>query len=258
MLYHLYNNTIDLHFDEKAHKYTINGKGIDGVSTSIKILAMDKVDDWAVNLDFNKFQELWDAGLNWKDAFRQAKKFHASERDGRADLGTNVHKVIEYYVKSRIRHQKEDPETKWTTQPGMDLTKQEGERFMLFVHWAEDNVASFVDSERPVYSKKYKYCGTLDFTCYLKGHKELFVGDIKNAKYIYPKNFLQTAAYEGALKEETGQVIEGRVIVRIGDDHIETIKREDFKTDYASFLAALRLSRWYNKIQKELLSYAKR
>lgn len=239
MIYHLYNNTVELDFNEAKHKYTIDGKGIDGVSTSIKILAMSKVDDWAVNMDFQKFYELYDSGLNFDDAIKQAKKFHMAERDGRADLGTNVHKMIEYFITGKT----------------IDFlaTKSEYERLKLFIDWAEENVDHFVDSERPVYSKKDKYCGTLDFTCVLKGQDGLWLGDIKNAKYIYPKNFLQTAAYQKAYTEETNRPIVGRIIVRLADDSVEVVKRLKFKEDYSNFKAALKLNRWYTKLEKDLM-----
>lgn len=244
--YSLYNDTIKLDFDPVKHKYTIDGKGIDGVSTSIKILAMSKVDDWAVNMDFTKFEELLDRGINFGDAIKEAKKYHMAERDGRADLGTNVHKAIELFIKGDYESQKR-----------LDLTKEENIRVMNFIKWSAANVDHFVDSERPVYSKKDKFCGTLDFTCVLKGQDGLWMGDIKNAKYIYPKNFLQTAAYQKAYTEETGRPFNGRIIVRLGDDSVEIVKRDHFKDDYAMFKAALRLNRWYNAIQKDIMRATK-
>ena len=166
-----------------------------------------------------------------------------AERDGRADLGTNVHYGIEGFIKhGEIVHDPLDP-----------FTVDELKRINLFVRWAEEAVDHFVDSERPVYSKKDKFCGTLDFTCVLEGQDGLWMGDIKNAKYIYPKNFLQTAAYQKAYTEETGRPFNGRIIVRLGDDNVEVIKRDHFKEDYAMFKAALRLNRWYNKIQKDIM-----
>lgn len=247
MIFKLYNDTIELCFDPVKHKYTIDGKGIDGVSTSIKILAMSKVDDWAVNLDFNKFEELWDRGINYGDAIRMAKKFHAEQRDGRADLGTNVHKGIENFINLVNPFHEIDREVIIAS-----FTEEEKARVRLFMKWADLNVDHFVDSERPIYSKKDKYCGTLDFTCVLKGQDGLWLGDIKNAKYIYPKNFLQTAAYQAAYTEETKRPIIGRIIVRLGDDYVEVVKRTKFKPDYASFKACLKLGRWYSKIEKEL------
>lgn len=243
MIYKLYDGKILLEFDPIKHKYTIDGKGIDGVSTTIKILSMSKVDDWAVSMDMLALKEMilsrdkLSAAI-LDDMIKAASRFHASERDGKADQGTNVHACIESFIKTGEAF----PEP---------VTAEEAHRVMRFIDWAKENVSEFVDSERPVYSKKYKYCGTLDFTCFLKGHTGLFVGDIKNAKYIYPKNFLQTAAYQQALNEETGKNIEGRVIVRLGPDVIEIAERLDFKEDFAAFKAALKLSRWFGKASKK-------
>lgn len=242
MLTKLYNGTIELDFDPKVHKYTLNGKKVDGVTSILKMINKPALIGWAVRTDMADLKEalLRSPKITRQDLdelIKEASNKHEEIKNVSADFGTIVHAGIEYYIKRGSYH----------FQDG----EAEQKAITTFISWAQDNVKEFVDSERVVYSKKHKYCGTLDFTCYLKDTDGLFVGDIKTTGHIYPEYLLQTAAYALAYQEEMGTSVVGRVIVRLKEGEIETKITRDRKEDEAAFKAVLKVSRRLNKLSLE-------
>ncbi len=244
MIVKLYKDTLELDFDPVKHQYTLGGKKIDGVTSILKIINKPALIGWAVKTDLAHLRaallespNLTESSLN--ELIKEASNRHENIKTVSADFGTNVHQAIEYYIKG-------DAEA--LNQLTEKLNDEEIEAIKTFISWAEKSVGKFVDSERVVYSRKNRYCGTLDFTAFLKDGTGLYVGDIKTTGHIYPEYFLQTAAYEMAFREETGLNIEGRIIVRLKAGELETRITKDKTKDGAAFKAILKAYRRLNKL----------
>ena len=82
MRYELYGGEILLDFDPVEHKYTIDGRGIDGVSTALKVLSMSKVDDWAIRIDFQEFMDLYEGEGFDEDEWEQHLRRHGARSGG--------------------------------------------------------------------------------------------------------------------------------------------------------------------------------
>jgi hypothetical protein len=102
--------------------------------------------------------------------------------------GTTVHSIVEAYKKG--------------TSLNVDNIPDEFRPYaQAFYKWAEMMDISIVEMEKTVFCEKYQYGGTLDLLVRINGKKELIVVDVKTGKDIYQEAFMQTAAYQYALKE---------------------------------------------------------
>lgn len=234
----LYDGSIVLDFDEARHRYTIAGKKVDGVTSILHMINKPALIGWAVRTDLAHLKESLLASpkithSDLDELIKESSKKHDTIKTVSAGFGTSVHKYIENYIKGIEQEEPKDPEVKRVTG--------------LFISWAKENVLEFRDSERMVYSRKNKYCGTLDFTCFLKGGGGIYVGDLKTTGHIYPEYFLQTAAYMDAYREETGTNVEGRIIIRLKDT-IEVAITKDRTKDSGAFKAVLKAYRRLNEL----------
>src|SRR6202000_1231661 len=96
--------------------------------------------DWAAMIEAGKWDEVAEA----------AKKAHASKRDKAADAGTDVHALIETYIKSCIE-----------TNKGIALAHNVNElpQVSKFIDWAMQNGVVFYESEKKLYSPSEKFAG---------------------------------------------------------------------------------------------------
>ena len=107
--------------------------------------------------------------------------------------------------------------------------------------WIQENKPTVIIAEKPLYSKRYGYAGTLDLFCATnktkKGHRMLI--DIKSG--MFDSAGPQTAAYEVLAREETGfKGIIDRFVLRLPKDGSEggMVALTD-KTDLQYFLHKL-------------------
>ena len=163
----------------------------------------------------------WAANLGWEASQRQMKE--------KGELGSLVHKQIELYLKKQIKN--------------FDLQSLEIKvRCELIRDWIESNNLEVIDSERIVWSDKYKYAGSLDVLCRIG--KDYCIVDFKNTSGIWPTQFVQQAAYAKALREREDIKVKRLIIVRpvVGnetqDGTVEVQERRDVGKLFKSFLAA--------------------
>jgi len=116
------------------------------------------------------------------------------------------------------------------------------------MRWAKSHNVNFLQSELKVFSKKYKYAGTLDIEAEVDG--KLAIVDIKAANGIYLGHRLQTSAYLQARAEETGKDYEERWIVRVDPKTgvPDPLQLTNQKEDFRAFLGCLAL---YRRIRAE-------
>lgn len=170
-----------------------------------------------------------------EEVWRRAKRSYRDVKQEAADIGTEVHRRLEAIFRagdaqSEISSATSRPEVENCVRAGCD--------------WLQQHSVKRVCVERRIFSRKYKYTGTLDKLAYVDGVLSLI--DWKSSNGIYEDYLLQTSAYQGAYEEETSARIERRILVRLGkfDGAFEVHEfntRKLFKQHYSTFLAALKL-----------------
>jgi CRISPR/Cas system-associated exonuclease Cas4 (RecB family) len=111
-----------------------------------------------------------------------------------------------------------------------------------FKEWYKEFKPHDFKTEMMVYSKKYKYAGTLDFVGTHMGKRWLV--DFKTSSGIHFNHEIQLVAYKRAYEEMTGETIDHMGILRTGTKHkagyeFKEIDRNfnDFFCVYCTFVA---------------------
>lgn len=227
-------------FNPKTHRYYLDGKQMTGVTTILGVIAKPQLISWASNQAVDYILDnTVDAGIQVppdtvtikKETAEEARKAFAKKRDKAADLGTQVHAMVEEYINCKIA--------------GLDYFT-DNEQVQHFIDWANKHNVEFIASEEQVYSEKLFVAGTYDFACIIDGRK--YLGDLKTANALYPEYFYQCAAYR-MMAEEMGQKdFKGSILVRIGRDgnfneDEDVIISESYEDEKEAFLSAYKLYR---------------
>jgi len=235
-------------FNPNNHSYTLDGKRLTGVTTIIGILDKPQLIGWASNMAVDYIKDNFPTGIITREekekVFEEARKAWRIKRDKAGDIGTEVHKMIEDYVKSKINNERnvfysENPQVQ--------------KMFDKFVEWAEENKVKFLLSEQKLYSEKHWFAGTVDLVIEIKGKK--YIADIKTSRDIYNTNYIQTAGYHIML-EELGKIkeLEGYIVINIpkqlnktGEVKLKEKRVRNYKDFQEAFLHCLALYRFINK-----------
>lgn len=247
--------TKEFKFDEKRHRYTLDGKPITGVTTVLGVLSSPWLIQWAADeavkhlgwLDARYEEE--SVVLNSVEQMRKsiegmttaqfyemlcnARTKHTKKRDSAGGIGTKVHKWIENFAADQSIP--EDPEIAHITRP--------------FVAWVKENNVQFLENELRLYSEKHWYAGTMDLVLLIDG--KVWIGDVKTSGGISPRNFFQTAAYQNAL-QEMGKYpqIEGNIIINTRKDGKFEVQRSyGYEQNLQGFLACLHIYRALEELQ---------
>lgn len=225
----LYNGEVILLFDPVRHRYFVNGEPIDSATGILGALNKPALIPWAVNTCVDFLSGKLKPGkvldeIELKALLTEAKRAHNVKRDTAADIGTLTHAFCERYIKTGV----------------IDLPVNEKARngAVAFLEWVEAHHVEFLYSERKIYSRRYRYAGTLDAEGYVDGR--LAIIDFKTGKAIYPEARFQTAAYEAARREESGESYT-RWIIRLDKEDGSVDPKEfpkDMEKDFAAFLGA--------------------
>ena len=230
-------------FNEKAHRYYLDGKPLTGVTTILSVLAKPALIQWAANMAVTYIEEngqFIDVDpylgiLCTKDLLKEAKTAHRRKKEEAADVGTLAHKWIEDWINGE--NPAPDPLTDHMT--------------VNFVKWAEENDVEFIEAEKKVYSRTHWYAGTLDFLCKMNG--KTYLGDFKTSNGIYDDYFYQTSAYQLALQElEPDLHIDGHVIINCKKDGGFNKKFSfDYEKNIPVFLGAIAIYRRKGELERE-------
>lgn len=113
----------------------------------------------------------------------------------RMKLGTNVHKLIERYLRGE--------EVSWTKDGTASSPKlwddREWKAFMRWIRWFQSEPTEVLAAEFTVFSHKYGYAGTLDAV--LKRSDGICIYDWKHSQSISASYLRQIAAYRSAVQE---------------------------------------------------------
>jgi hypothetical protein len=152
---------------------------------------------------------------------KRAISEYRSVKDDAADIGTQVHKLIEEYCYSLLKKvpfripDKSDDE--W-------LDPRVINAFGLFLQWAEEVELEPVQMETFLFHPLHEYAGTGDLLARGKFNKKwkkkrLYYLDIKTCKAIYETAEMQIASYVEAYRSmPDGKKVEGEGIIRVGKD----------------------------------------
>lgn len=227
-------------FHKAQHKYTLDGKPMTGVTTVLNsIIAKPALIQWAADMaiDYLKNHSYpLDRGLCSYEPIilEEARTAHTKLKEKAGDKGTDIHALVEEYIKRMISDMGGNAN---------ELNDPIDPMLKTFIRWAVDNKVQFLESEKQVYSEKWWTAGTADFTCIINNQR--FVGDLKTMKQMWDRvPFFQVAGYMKMLVEMGEEKYDGAIIVNISKENKLTEYRSyDFEADIKSFEAALQLYR---------------
>jgi hypothetical protein len=246
----LYGGQVVIEFAKKGHKYTVTDKRKTFKPPSVTNITgvIDKsgpISGWAVNVTLNAIKNAIHPNIPYdsetlEKIWVSAKKQHYFQKKEAADIGTNAHKWLQLYFAGK---NPELPKPELPYRAAVDAA----------LKWVEQHSVQFLDSERPVYSRKHKFSGRLDG--YGKVDGKFSIIDFKTGNGVYEEAWLQTAAYDFAITEETEMRFEQRVIIRLGklDGHFysQIQNRDTLKKDWKAFLGAKQLYTRLSEMKKE-------
>lgn len=254
--YKLYGNKVILEFEPKNHTYSVNGKQVWGVTSITGILDKPALKYWAVNQAIDYIQANLEPGkaldeIQIKNLLQEAKYAHTQAKNKAADIGTMIHDWVASYVSAIVK--KETP-------PKRPVNKEMKNAIDGFFKWAKENKLVIARSEQKIYSRKWKYAGTLDLEGMINGKRTII--DLKTGNALYPEAFLQASSYLKAREEETGKKYPGGVIiVRLAKEDkerqitaFEVKKDEDVENHFRCFLNCLQIYRWKMMEKKKELT----
>lgn len=227
--------------DKPYHQYLVNGERVPSVTTILKVISKgDGLTQWAVNQSLEYLQDRFQGELTTEEvsqALLDSKYAHRYKKEEAAGIGTIAHNWLEQYLKGN------PPELLPDNEAAANSVR-------AALDWFKQHDYQTISSERRLYSRRHNYAGTCDWLAYVDGH--LSIPDFKTSKGIWDEYRFQTAAYQNALEEETGDRIEERWILRFDKETgtFEDLKmpRSEYRKDLKAFLGALAIF----KRQKEL------
>jgi hypothetical protein len=211
----LYNGEVELKFDPITHTYTVDGEIVLGVTSITGVLDKPALLYWVNNTDMKYLEEALKVGMRIDEISKvsiiSGMKGLFRKRSGEAaDIGTAVHAYLEKYLKAGINKE---------PLPPMPVNELINKSVQAFLDWTKENNVKFLSSEKKIYSKQYKYAGTLDAEAMVDG--KYCIVDFKTSSGIYPEMFIQTAAYAKAIEEEMNKKVAQVWILRIPKDGSE-------------------------------------
>jgi len=220
--------------DEANHKYYLDGNQLVGVTTVTGQLEKGGLIYWYLNSAKAEVKELIRSG-NKISLSEIDNAFKTGERlNEEAKLrGTTFHKMVEEYIK-------EDKDEK--------VNDELDKMFTTFKEFVNGEKIKFLESEKVVYSSKYKFAGTLDFV--LKYNDKFYLADLKTSTRIYQTHWIQMSGYKIALDEMDFMTIgkryeiEGLMVINIDKNGALTVDTcEEFDRYRRAFLGLLAVYR---------------
>lgn len=205
-----------------SRAYTIDGTDFPSVTTVLDCLGKgDALMHWAVGLATMYIRQNRGLGLSLDELLDNAAKNWMQAKNEAADIGTEIHDLIERYIK-------EGRDAVGTYRP--EVTHG----FLAFLEWEKIHGVKWIKSEMQIVSHVHGYAGTLDAICIYEGRP--YVIDFKSSKGFYDTFGMQIAAYRKAA-EEMGHTIEGTGILRL-DKTTGQPEWKDYSKDYERDITA--------------------
>jgi len=168
-------------------------------------------------------------------AIWMAKKgFDESEiiKNEAAARGSRVHKAIEILsTGGTISHDEKltDGEGNYN-----EITVEEYDRIISFVHWVDEMKPKFISTEKTVFNTKHNYAGTLDAIVEIEGKR--YILDYKTSANIYLSHEVQISSYFHSDDIE----VEGLAILQVGyNKNKKGFKFTELEDKFPLFLSAM-------------------
>jgi hypothetical protein len=246
-VFELYGGEVFLEYEPVRHTYRVCIRGrrykVPSVTTICGVINKPALLPWAVNSTLDLVREAIQPDVAYpsillEEIYAQAKKEATRKKTDAADRGTLVHEILAGGDSSNNGLRDE------SVQNRVDRARQ----------WLETNLLDWLDVERPIYSRRYRYSGRLDGVCTLRNLGRCLL-DYKTGKGLYPEFCLQTAGYVEAYEEEfPDRRIEHRVVLHVGEEACTpyVFDRTTLRKDLAAFHGAQKLWSRLQVIEKEL------
>lgn len=272
-----YGGDVILRFDEKKHVYyraypdgTFEVQ--DGVTNACKIIDSSfYLIPWAVKMMYLKMLRIMPRSsthcdsIPWADftaLLEDAKKAHREHFEDAGDVGSLAHKWLEDSIRNAITFNDGIVEAMNEMAPVDERAVNCG----LAAHkWMTAHNVRWICTEKKVYSRQFKYAGTMDglaivdncdnLACCPRLYlDELALIDWKSSNNLRTEYLYQTAAYQQAEIEENRTDIKARWILRLGkeDGKFESWYETAYIQDFEAFLACLTLQRAHKAVEKRM------
>lgn len=165
-------------------------------------------------------------------------KAHQRELAKAGDIGTQVHKLIEWNLRKTLGQ---------IVGPEPRVVDDAQWSFMAFQDWSNAVNLQPKFIETTVYSRTHGFAGTMDLVALVNGEPKLI--DFKTGKAIYAEAHLQNVAYQVALAEMGHDLVTGGLIVRLPknqtDPAFEVVEVAPVAELFPTFLAVKDVWRWW-------------
>ena len=249
-------------FEEKRHRYFLDGKPLTGVTTILGVIAKPALVPWAAKMVTTYISEncKTDDDGNYlvsQEELMEAKSAHRKKKEAAGDFGTVVHNQIEAYVKASLEDNEGRPLPHFDfdlADTGLEPDKvvRVAEVLEQFKGWAIESVSVFLESEARLYSEKHWYAGTTDIL-YKDLEGKIWLADIKTSGAVYPEYYAQMGGYDIAYNEMNGDTVDihGYLVIRLDKERggMELVGFHDTKLCREFFLHALGLYRIVNNLK---------
>ena len=247
--------TVELDFQEKGHKYLVNGEYVPAVTTVLgATMAKPGLIYWAAGAGANWFAEnCTEVGVYYSvdhmrtnEVANGIKTAHSKIAQESRGIGTEVHTYIEKFVRNKLGNSKGK------------LPKPSGERaansIKAFHSWFAENEVKFISAEEKIYNREHKFAGTVDAVAEVNG--EFCLVDWKTSNSIYDEMYLQCAAYAKTADTIYDRNIEATYILRLDKDvgEYQSIRSSLHDEYFDIFIHALYLYNGLNKIKSLIKS----
>ena len=230
-------------FADDGHTYRRKSDGmyLHGVSSVISVIDKPYLMAWSTKENYKYLLENWDINKQYtekekKDLLLLAKNAYKDKSDTAKDLGKDIHKLAEEYIKARIAG------TNNIKAPSNEIMKR---AITEIIKWDKGLGVDWVASEAIVLSNYYNTAGTLDALGYVGKYLTLF--DFKVANQIGETYYLQLAFYQLML-EEWGIMPDQRVIIQVPKEPDRELHQivvpTPYEFDRRVAVAALEIKKW--------------
>ena len=290
-----YGGAVTLRFDKENHAYHLvlpdgTTEIQDGVTSISNILDHSVyLMPWAVKMMYLKLLRTvprWKMEgsddeavrpISWPEfdqILQEAKSAHREHFEDASDVGNMAHSWIEESIKYALKFTDGVVEKMHAVAPEDERAVNCGREAHK---WMQRHNVRWRQTERKVYSRKWKYAGTMDglalvdscddpLCCQELFLDKLCVIDWKSSNHLRIEYLYQSAAYQNAHQEEFNEPVAARWILRLGKEEgdFESWYEVDFEKDFQTFLACLQLHRLHKEVEarmraaKKLKTFRKR
>jgi hypothetical protein len=208
--------------------------------------------------------------IAWKifeELVKDAKKAHREKLADASDVGAAAHEWLDKSIKESLPTESGIVRELSEQEPADERAKNCG---LAAFDWMNKHGVIWMRSEEVVYSRKWKYAGTMDglamvnscgnAACCPESYKNrICVIDWKSSNALRTEYLYQTAAYQNAHQEEFVTPIFARWILRLGKDDgkFESWFTKDFEKHFEVFTNLLTLQRNHMAVEERIKGLTK-